>query len=197
MGNGYSLSVNGPGNSTSFGQSNSLDTARFSITLIWMPVRLRSGFSFVISAVLLTVGVRGEPVKKVDPPTHNAMADKVVGGKPPVARVKIVKDTYFGETVEDPYRWMENDKDPGWLPFLKAENDYTRKVLDNVPGRDALLKRIEQLSGDTVQTNRLQRAHGRLFFQQRPIGADNFKLFVREDPFDKLRAGSRDGAVES
>src|ERR1051325_5235284 len=137
--------------------------------------------------VALTVAASGETDKKLE-----STPSKVENVKPPVARVEAVKDTYFGETVEDPYRWMENDKDPGWLPFLKAENDYTRKVLDKVPGRDALLKRIEQLSGDTVQTNRLQRARGKLFFQQRPIGADNFKLFVREDPFDKLRAGSRD-----
>ena len=24
----------------------------------------------------------------------------------PVARVEVVKDTYFGETISDPYRWM-------------------------------------------------------------------------------------------
>ena len=41
----------------------------------------------------------------------------------PVARVAVVKDTYFGETLSDPYRWMENDKDPDWLPFLKGQND--------------------------------------------------------------------------
>ena len=106
--------------------------------------------------------------------------------KPPVARTEVVRDTYFGEVLEDPYRWMENDKDPDWLPFLKAQNDYTRAVLDQVPGREALLKRIEQLSGDTVQTNHLQRAGGKLFFQQRPLGADNFKLFVREYGRDRI-----------
>jgi len=55
-----------------------------------------------------------------------------------------------------------------------------------LPGRDALLTRIQQLSGDTVQTNRLQRAGGKLFFQQRPLGADNFKLFVREAGHDRV-----------
>src|SRR5438045_342379 len=34
---------------------------------------------------------------------------------PPVARMEVVHDTYFGETLDDPYRWMENDKDPEWL----------------------------------------------------------------------------------
>ncbi len=48
----------------------------------------------------------------------------------PVARVEVVHDTYFGETLSDPYRWMENDKDPDWLPFLKGQNDHTRAVLD-------------------------------------------------------------------
>src|ERR1700678_3295129 len=100
----------------------------------------------------------------------------------PVARIDVVHDTYFGETLSDPYRWMENDKDPDWLPFLKAENDHARAVLDVLPARAALLKRIQQLSGDTVTTSRVQRAGGLTFFAQRPLGADNFKLFVRQGP---------------
>ena len=109
-----------------------------------------------------------------------------VSAKLPVARVEPVEDNYFGETLTDPYRWMENDKDPEWLPFLRAENDHTRSVLDALPQRPALLKRIEQLSGDTAATNQLQRAGGKLFFQQRPAGADNFKLFVREAGKDRV-----------
>ena len=106
--------------------------------------------------------------------------------KPPVARVKLVTDTYFGETLSDPYRWMENDKDPDWLPFMKGQNTYARFVLDALPGRDALLKRIGELSGDTVATASVQRAGNHLFFQQRPLGADNFKLFVREAGKDRV-----------
>jgi prolyl oligopeptidase len=97
----------------------------------------------------------------------------------PVARIDVVHDTYFGETLSDPYRWMENDKDPDWLPFLKAQNDRARAVLDALPARASLLKRIQQLSGDTVATSSVQRAGGLIFFTQRPQGADNFKLFVR------------------
>jgi prolyl oligopeptidase len=104
----------------------------------------------------------------------------------PVAKVSVVRDTYFGETVADPYRWMENDKDPAWLPFLKDENAHTRAVLDAIPGRDGLLKRIRELSGDIALTTQVQRAGGRLFFQQRPSGADNYKLFVREGGRDRV-----------
>src|SRR5450432_3358741 len=98
---------------------------------------------------------------------------------PAPARIDVVHDTYFDETLSDPYRWMENDKDPEWLPFLKGQNDHTRAILDGLSTRPALLKRIQQLSGDTVATGRVQRAGGLVFFQQRPLGADNFKLFVR------------------
>jgi prolyl oligopeptidase len=98
----------------------------------------------------------------------------------PVARVEIVRDVYFGETLEDPYRWMENSQDPDWLPFLKGQNAHTRAILDALPGRDALLKRIQALSADAPSTVRVQRAGDLIFFQQRPVGADNFKLFVRD-----------------
>ncbi|HMK87373.1 MAG TPA: prolyl oligopeptidase family serine peptidase [Steroidobacteraceae bacterium] len=104
----------------------------------------------------------------------------------PVARVEIAHDTYFGETLTDPYRWMENDKDPDWLPFLKGQNQHTRALLDALPGRAALLARIRQLSGDTVLTSRVQRAGGLTFIQQRPLGADNYKLIVREGRRDRV-----------
>ena len=104
----------------------------------------------------------------------------------PVARVQVVRDTYFGETLADPYRWMENDKDPDWLPYLKGQNAHARAILDAIPGRERLLARIRQLSGDVALTSGLQRAGGRLFYQQRTVGADNYKLFVREGGRDRV-----------
>jgi prolyl oligopeptidase len=104
----------------------------------------------------------------------------------PVARVEIAHDTYFGETLADPYRWMENDKDRDWLPFLRGQDAHARAVLRGLPTRAALLKRIRQLSADTVATSDVQRAGGRTFYEQRPRGADNFKLYVRDSGRDRL-----------
>ncbi|HTL90714.1 MAG TPA: hypothetical protein VL176_00130, partial [Steroidobacteraceae bacterium] len=104
----------------------------------------------------------------------------------PVARVDVVRDNYFGETLTDPYRWMENYKDPAWLPFLKGQDAHTRAVLATIPGREQLLKRIQQLSGDAASTRLARRAGARLFFEQRPVGADNYKLFVRHNGVDRV-----------
>jgi len=124
------------------------------------------------------------------PPSAAGPSAGVPTGAPvppaPVARIEIVRDTYFGETVSDPYRWMENDKDRDWLPFLEGQNRHARAVLDRLPGRAALLARIQQVSGDTVLTNKIQRAGGLTFIQQRPAGADNYKLFVRGRGRDRV-----------
>jgi prolyl oligopeptidase len=92
-----------------------------------------------------------------------------------------VADDYYGTRVSDPYRWMENAKDPDWMPWLKAQDAFTRETLSRVPGRDALLARVSGLSGDLAVTRRVAVGGGRLFFEQQPAGAQNFKLFVRED----------------
>jgi len=104
----------------------------------------------------------------------------------PVARVEVVKDHYFGETLSDPYRWMENDKDPGWLPFLKGQDAHARAVLAAIPRREQLLKRIQQLSGDAASTRLARRVGPRLFYEQRPSGADNYQLLVRENGVDRV-----------
>ncbi|MCA3692630.1 MAG: hypothetical protein IOB61_04600, partial [Aquidulcibacter sp.] len=77
--------------------------------------------------------------------------------RPPVARAEPVVMTRFGITTIDPYRWMENPKDPDWVPYAKAQGAYARHVLDRLPGRAALEKRIAALSGGTEAVRDLQR----------------------------------------
>jgi prolyl oligopeptidase len=143
-----------------------------------MDVNRRQFLAGSAGAVSLTLLPRS--LLAADTAPMAAPAQKQAIPAAPVARVEVVQDSYFGETLSDPYRWMENAKDAEWLPFLKGQNAHTRAVLDALPTRPALLKRIEQLSGEASATSRVQRAGGLTFFSQRPVGADNFKLFVRK-----------------
>ena len=53
---------------------------------------------------------------------------------PPVAPVRPVTDTYFGQQVVDPYRYLEDQKSPEVIAFMRGQADYTRAVLDSIPG---------------------------------------------------------------
>src|SRR5271167_221598 len=70
---------------------------------------------------------------------------------PPVAPVRPVTDNYFGTKVVDPYRYMENLKDPKVAAWFKGQNAYTRAVLAKIPGRDGLLARIKELDQSTPE----------------------------------------------
>ena len=89
---------------------------------------------------------------------------------PPLARVEPVSDSYFGQTVVDPYRWMENPKDNEWEPFMRGQDAHARATLRAIPGRDALKARIAALSGGTPIAFGVQSAGGRVFYQVRPAG---------------------------
>lgn len=108
-----------------------------------------------------------------------AAAAKQAIPRPPTARIEPVSETFFGETVVDPYRWMENAKDKDWEPFMRGQDAHARAVLGGIPGREALKRRIGELSGGTPVAYGVQKAGERLFYQVRPAGADNFKLAVR------------------
>ena len=97
----------------------------------------------------------------------------------PVARVEPVTETFFGQAVTDPYRWMENPKDPDWERYVKGQADEARRVIDAIPGRDALLRRIPALSGGVEIVSSVQLAGPYVFIEKRPAGAATFKLYVR------------------
>lgn len=56
-----------------------------------------------------------------------------------------VVDTYFGEKVSDPYRWLENDTSTAVTDWVKAENKVTFDYLSKIPFRDELKKRLTGL----------------------------------------------------
>jgi len=99
---------------------------------------------------------------------------------PPDTAKRDVIDTYFGTDITDPYRWLEDLKSPEVSAWMKAQNNYTRSVLDGIPGRDKLHARIAELDNTGVQVNALQSFGGRLFYLKSTPGDDNRKLYVRD-----------------
>ncbi|MBI1223844.1 MAG: prolyl oligopeptidase family serine peptidase [Bacteroidetes bacterium] len=56
-----------------------------------------------------------------------------------------VKDDYFGISVTDPYRWLENDTAANTEAWVKAENEVTQDYLSKIPFRSAVRDRFEEL----------------------------------------------------
>lgn len=56
-----------------------------------------------------------------------------------------IKDTYFGTTVEDPYRWLEDDNSEETAEWVKTQNQLTFGYLAKLPYRDQIKKRLTEL----------------------------------------------------
>lgn len=54
-------------------------------------------------------------------------------------------DTYFGTTVADPYRWLEDDRSDETAAWVTAQNAVTQAYLDTIPAREAIRNRITEL----------------------------------------------------
>jgi len=102
--------------------------------------------------------------------------------KPPDTPKHEITDDYFGTKIADPYRWLENLKSAEVSAWMKAQNDYTRSVLDHVPGRDKLRARIAELDDTGVRVSGFQSFGGHWFYLKRAPGEDNAKLYTRDNP---------------
>src|SRR6202043_2058130 len=70
---------------------------------------------------------------------------------PPETPVREVKETFFGTEISDPYRWLEDLKSPEVSSWMRAQNDYTRAVLERIPNREKLRARITELDDAGVR----------------------------------------------
>jgi len=85
---------------------------------------------------------------------------------PPKTRTDNVRDTVHGVEIVDPYRWLENQSSPETREWLNGQNQYTRKVLDSLSGREAIKKRLEELSRVDAVSLPFE-FNGRYFFTKR------------------------------
>lgn len=56
-----------------------------------------------------------------------------------------VSDTYFGTTIKDPYRWLEDDRSAETRVWVESENKVTQNYLNGIPFRQSIKNRLETL----------------------------------------------------
>jgi len=98
---------------------------------------------------------------------------------PPIARRDDVKETLHGVTVEDPYRWLEDQNSPDTRAWIDAENTYTQSLIGNLPTRPYIEKRL----GELLKVDNYKQAFeqgGRTFYAERKADQDQFVLLMRK-----------------
>src|SRR5579871_1126741 len=119
-----------------------------------------------------------------------ANGSRSLGPRPPATRVEPVTETLHGVTLTDNYRWLEgDDSDPNPLnhgrmtpeveAWTNAQNEYTRKVLDALPGRQALEDRLRPLMQVSNITAPIMRG-SRYFFSRRKGTENQPTIFWRD-----------------
>ncbi len=63
----------------------------------------------------------------------------------PVTKKDATTDTIFGTVVPDPYRWLEDDKSKATASWVSSQNEMTYGYLKNIPFRDAIRKRLDEV----------------------------------------------------
>src|SRR5579863_3397269 len=99
--------------------------------------------------------------------------------QPQVARVAVVRDTYFGTPVDDPYRWMEDLASAEAQTWLAAQAKYAGETLRALPERGALLTRISALGDAGPDLSDFQVTGEHTFYLRRDPGANLPRLVVR------------------
>src|ERR1700733_4619193 len=66
-------------------------------------------------------------------------------GKYPDTKKTEWVDEYYGIKVNDPYRWLENDRSEETKNWVVAENKVTNEYISKIPFRDEIKKRLTEL----------------------------------------------------
>lgn len=97
----------------------------------------------------------------------------------PVAERLDVTDDYFGITVADPYRWLEDDTTKSVADWVDAENKVTQAYLNRIPFREQLKQRLTELT-DYEKIGMPFKKHGKYYFYKNDGLQNQSVLYVKE-----------------
>lgn len=98
------------------------------------------------------------------------------------APVKIVEETYCGKRIADPYRYMENLKDPLVQQWLRAQAEHARSVIEKIPGRSSLIEKMQDFDSrkSSKVYNLVITDTDRYFYLKRTPSEETGKLYYRD-----------------
>lgn len=73
------------------------------------------------------------------------LAEKIILMTYPETKKDSTTDNYFGTTIADPYRWLENDTSAETKDWVDAENKVTQNYLSQIPYREDIKKRLTEI----------------------------------------------------
>ena len=97
----------------------------------------------------------------------------------PVVEKRQVTDDYFGTTVSDPYRWLEDDTAKAVADWVEAENKVTEAYLNRIPFREQLKRRLTELT-DYEKIGMPFKRHGKYYYYKNDGLQNQSVLYVKE-----------------
>lgn len=96
----------------------------------------------------------------------------------PITRKVDSADTYFGTTVPDPYRWLENDTARETAEWIARQNEVTFAYLNKIPFRESIRKRLDELQN--YERIGAPEKNGDYYYYYRNTGLQNHNVWYRK-----------------
>ncbi len=133
--------------------------------------------SALITACVLAIGALGgcgAGAQAAAAAPGAATADAV--DRPPPTRKGDVVDTYHGQTIADPYRWLEDPDSAESRAWITAQNAATTAHLGTIAARQGIHDRLEAMWSYDRRSPRITK--GGSFFQLQQSGLQNQPVLV-------------------
>lgn len=99
----------------------------------------------------------------------------------PATKTVDVRENLWGREIKDPYRWLEDIKNPEVETWFKTQAEYTNTQLAKIPGQGKLISELKTL--DNLQSASympVAKAGGKYFYQKKLPGGQISILYYRQ-----------------
>ncbi|CDU08578.1 Prolyl endopeptidase [Vibrio coralliirubri] len=96
----------------------------------------------------------------------------------PVTNKQIVSDDYFGQIIEDPYRWLEDDRSDETAQWVASQNEVTFDYLAQIPYRAELRERLAKAQDYKKSSQPFVRGEYTYFYKN--DGLQNHSILYRQ-----------------
>jgi len=99
----------------------------------------------------------------------------------PKTRTVDVQEEFFGTSIQDPYRWLEDADHPDVLAWTQAQHDFAQEILGGLPARDTIRNRLTAVWDYPKYGMVPRKIKNRFFFTKNDGLQAQFVLYVQED----------------